>query len=257
MNISTYLRRTMSLHSPTTLWLLATFILSSNPAFAARFANQFVEFELPAKWQCTLEGAEWVCQSVDQDKKRDAIIVLAAKLRGDQDSIDKYRDYLAQPKTFQNVQGRPMKSESKYSRTSSLNDHPWVDSLHFESELPGFYTRYLATIKEDIGVLVTYSISKAKYQAMQGEFDSMAKTLKVFRKGGGLNAAPAGSNLFSNTTIPKELTQGSIFPEMGAPGGSTSEQKPARADGGDDMLIYVGLGAAVVLFILWRRRRSG
>ena len=225
------------------------------PASAGRFANQFAEFELPARWQCNLEGAEWVCQSQDQDKKRDAIIILAAKLRGEQDSIDRYKEYLTKPKSFQNTQGRTMKSEQKYARTSSINDHPWVDSLHFESELPGFYTRYLATVKEDIGVLVTYSISKNKYQAMQGEFEAMAKTLKVFRKTGGLNAAAAGSNLFTNTTLPRELTQGSVFPEITQPA-QPSQTQPAQG-GDDDLMLYLGLGVAAVLFILWRRRRSG
>lgn len=236
---------------------IATLVLSQSVE-AARFANQFAEFELPARWKCTLEGAEWVCQSEDQDKKRDAIIILAAKLRGEQDSIDKYKDYLTKPKTFQNAQGRNMKSEQKYARTSSINDHPWVDALHFESELPGFYTRYLATIKEDIGVLVTYSISKNKYQAMQGEFEAMAKTLKVFRKSGGLNAAPAGSNLFANTTLPKDLTQGSVFPELNQQPVAQPQTGDARAaaKGDDDFMLYVGLGVAAVLFILWRRRRS-
>jgi hypothetical protein len=64
-------------------------IFGSANSYAAKFANQFVEFELPPQWQCNLEGAEWVCQSLDEQKKRDAIIVLAAKLKGDQDSLSK------------------------------------------------------------------------------------------------------------------------------------------------------------------------
>ena len=37
----------------------------SESAWATRWANQFVEFELPAQWECSLEGAEWVCQNTD------------------------------------------------------------------------------------------------------------------------------------------------------------------------------------------------
>ena len=44
-------------------------------SFAAKFANQFTEFELPPQWNCTLEGAEWVCQNTNEAKKKDAIIV--------------------------------------------------------------------------------------------------------------------------------------------------------------------------------------
>src|SRR5690606_37662540 len=156
-----------------------------------KFANQFTEFELRPQWQCNLEGAEWVCQSTDDKKKRDAIIVLAAKLKGDQDSLDQYQAYLKSPKTYSSIQGKLVKSEPRYAKTVSLNDHAWVDSLHLESEIPGFYTRYLATVKQDIGVLVTYSINKAKYQQYIDQFENLVRTLKVFRKTGSLNVAPA------------------------------------------------------------------
>ena len=49
-------------------------LLGVPSAFATKFANQFTEFELPPQWQCTLEGAEWVCQSTNEAKKKDAII---------------------------------------------------------------------------------------------------------------------------------------------------------------------------------------
>src|SRR6476620_3480272 len=132
--------------------LLSALCLLPKDGFASKFANQFTEFELPPQWQCNLEGAEWVCQSTNESKKKDAIIVLAAKLKGDQDSLDQYLNYLKAPKTFTNVQGKSVKSEAKYAKTVNINGQAWVDSLHLESELPGFYTRYLATVKQDIGV---------------------------------------------------------------------------------------------------------
>src|SRR4051812_14165536 len=144
--------------------------LAAPSAQAAKFANQFIEFELPPQWQCALEGSEWVCQNTNDPKKRDAIIVLAAKLKGDQDSLDQYMTYLKQPKSYSSVQGKPIKSDPKYAKTTTINDQTWVDALHLESEIPGFYTRYLATVKQDIGVLVTYSINKSKYSQYLSDF---------------------------------------------------------------------------------------
>src|SRR5699024_3341102 len=138
-------------------------------------------------------------------KKRDAIIVLAAKMKGDQDSLDQYLTYLKAAKTFTSVVGKAVKSDPKWAKTVNLSGQPWVDALHMESEIPGFYTRYLATIKQDIGVLVTYSVSKAKYSQYQNDFDNMIKTLKVFRKAGGINVAPASGNLFQNAQIPTSM----------------------------------------------------
>src|SRR5687767_4895260 len=97
--------------------IAALFSLLSSPVFAAKFANRFVEFELPPQWQCQLEGAECVCQSTNESKKREAIIILAAKLKGDQDSIDQYTAYLKSPKTYNSVQGKAVKSEPKYTKT--------------------------------------------------------------------------------------------------------------------------------------------
>jgi hypothetical protein len=223
--------------------------LSVSPVQAAKFANQFVEFELPAQWQCNLEGAEWVCNSADPAKRRDAMIVLAAKVRGPQDSLDQYLDYLKVPKTYNNPQNRPITSEHKSTRTLSINGQAWADSLHLGSEIPGFYTRYLATIKSDIGVLVTYSINKDKYQQYLNDFEGMVKTLKVFRKAGGINAAPANGSLF-NLQAPTNVAPDSVFSPAGG-----SDNRPLKTEPNDSMF-WILLGGGAVAFILWRRRSN-
>ena len=229
------------------------FIFALPQAQAAKFANQFTEFELPPQWQCNLEGAEWVCQSTNDQKKRDAIIVLAAKLKGDQDSLDQYLTYLKAAKTFSSIQGKPVKSDPKYAKTVNLNGQAWVDALHLESEIPGFYTRYLATVKQDIGVLVTYSINKAKYQSYLDDFDNMVKTLKVFRKTGGINVAPAASNLFQNTQIPQNVGSDTVFPGAQIAGGQ--DTKPTPKD--DNMMLYlIGGVVAVGGFLAWRKKKN-
>ncbi len=237
------------------------YMLALNPAFAAKFGNQFSEFELPPGWGCNLEGAEWVCQSTDDTKKKEAIIVLAAKLKGDQDSIDQYLAYLKATKTFTSVAGKPMKSEPKYAKTVNLNGHAWVDALHLESEIPGFYTRYLATVKDDIGVLVTYSISKTKYQDYLQDFENMVRTLKVFRKAGGINVAPANTNLM-NTQIPTTISEGTVFPGIQPQGGQEAPQvaQPETgggSSGGDDDLFFYGVIAIAAIALIILKKRKG
>ncbi len=230
--------------------LAASLLVVSGTAHSAKFANQFSEFELPPRWQCNLEGAEWVCQSSDDAKKRDAIIVLAAKLKGDQDSLDQYENYLKTPKVYQSVQGKSVKSEPKYAKSIQLNNHPWVDSLHLESEIPGFYTRYLATVKQDIGILVTYSVNKDKWSQYLADFESMVNTLRVFRKAGGINAAPAGTNLFANTNIPAKIEESTVFPAQ--PPAPAAKQKQS-----DDLpLPLIAIIVAVVGYLIWRRRQQ-
>jgi hypothetical protein len=229
--------------------LFAGLAIQAPPAHAAKFANQFVEFELPPQWQCNLEGAEWVCQSLDAAKKRDAIIVLAAKLKGDQDSLDKYLTYLKAPKTYTSVQGKPVKSDPKYAKEQNLSNQIWIDSLHLESEIPGFYTRYLATVKEDIAVLVTYSINKDKYQAYLPQFEAMVGTLKVFRKAG-----PINSDGKSNGPLPALNTENVFGTPTNIAGGGTDAPKKKPEAGFP--IEYIGAGVVLVAFIMWRRKKS-
>lgn len=235
------------------LFVLAVLAGWSLPAQASRFANQFIEFELPPRWQCNLEGAEWVCQSTDETRKRDAIIVLAAKLKGDQDSLDQYLNHLKSAKIYKSVQGRTVKSEPKYAKNIALAGHPWVDSLHLESELPGFYTRYMATVKQDIGVLATFSVNKDKYNQYLPDIENMVNTMKVFRKPGGINANSGG--IFANTNIPARIEESSVFPSQ--PQIETGDADRSRQKSSEELpweLLLVGAG--LVGFIIWKRRQN-
>lgn len=249
---------TWSPRNLTLVFMTTLGFLIPNLSYGFKFANQFTEFELPPQWQCSLEGAEWVCQSINESKKKDAIIVLAAKLKGDQDSLDQYLNYLKAPKVYESIKGKRVKSDAKYAKTVNINGQPWVDALHLESEIPGFYTRYLATVKQDIGVLITYSINRDKYQQSLEDFDNLVRTLKVFRKAGGINAAPQSGGLFQNTQIPSSITSETIFPNAGinvAGGSDQPKSKPAKQ--GDDSLWLLVIGGlvAAILFVRSRRKR--
>jgi len=230
---------------------LGVFALVPN-AFATKFANQFTEFELPPGWTCNLEVAEWVCQSADPVKKKEAIIVLAAKLKGDQDSLDQYLTYLKSTKTFTSVAGKSMKSEPKYAKTVNVNGHPWVDALHLESEIPGFFTRYFATVKDDIGVLGPYSIAKAKYSDYLKDFDNMVNTLKVFRKAGAINVKDQSADLMK-PVVPQIVTD-NVFPvnPVGAP---DAPVKAPPAGKSDDLLLYGIIGAAAIAFFIIKKKK--
>lgn len=225
-------------------------------AKAAKFANQFIEFEMPPKWQCTLEGAEWVCQNTEAQKKREAIIILAAKLRGDQDTLEAYMDYLKKPKRWSSIDGKAVQSEAKYAKSTEVNSQPWVDALHLESEIPGFYTRYLATVKSDIGVLVTYSVNKDRHTQYINDFENLVRTLKVFRKPGvGLNTLGSGDSLFKMAQVPPGVEVGAVFPGPGEIKGAG--EKKSKKDDVETWFWIIVIGVAVVAIIILRKKRRG
>lgn len=181
-----------------TLSSLFFIILLSFPAVseAKVFRNSYVSFELPDKWDCYLENTAWVCryaiskkclgegssapECVEQRKKtKEAIIILAAKEVGPKDSFEIYYDYLK--KTRPIVVSGSKKSESQiiHVKPISIEKHKWIDGMHLGSEIPHYYTRYLATIKGNISVLVTFSAHKLYYTKYSNEFFRAIKSLRV------------------------------------------------------------------------------
>jgi hypothetical protein len=218
------------------------FLLGSQAAFAKRFASQYCEFELPLGWECTLEGSEWVCQSSDSERQREAIIILAAKVRGEQDSLADYQTYLKQAKTFALPGGKTQVSEAKYTEQKQINSHTWVDSLHLASEVPGFYTRYLATVKENLGIAVTFSVAKDFYDVYQGLFDKTIATLKVFAQ-----EKADLANFRLKRAEDKTFEQATFIPEnQKFDISQTKASQEAPKDNSDDIMLY-GILAAVAV----------
>ncbi len=234
------------------LLLFFTFIQDS---LAKSFSNQYTEFELPPNWECVLEGSEYVCQGRNSDRKKEAIIILAAKIRGPQDTLDGYQAYLKKAKTYQLPGGKTQVSEAKYAKTKSINNHTWIDSLHLASEVPGFYTRYLATVKEDLGVAITFSVIKSKYTQYQPVFEKIVSSIKVFRqKKSGLSKIrlakdEAGSSGIENTTF---------VPDANIDIAANSRQTKKREDSGegDSSLLYLLLAGVVGFIILKKKKKA-
>jgi len=231
--------------------------MASTTAIAKNFTNQYSEFELPAGWACALEGSEWVCQSSDKDRKKEAIIILAAKIRGSQDSLDQYMGYLKETKTYTLPGGKTQVSEAKYYKKITVNGHDWIDALHLASEVPGFYTRYLATVKEDLGVAVTLSVSKDLYSIYKPVFDKIVESLRVFRQKQVDLAQVQGikgkdENLIDEATfIPDQDEK----PELVA---ARKKGHSGSGGGATDILLYGGIiFAAIVFFLLKKRKKKG
>lgn len=222
-------------------------------AYARKFTSQYCEFELPSGWDCALEGTEWVCQSSNKDRKKEAIIILAAKIRGSQDSLSQYQGYLKKAKTFSLPGGKTQVSEAKYTKLNEVNGQKWVDSLHMASEVPGFYTRYMATVKEDLGIAVTFSVAKDHYSAYQELFDSIISTLKVFRQ---RNVKPTDFKLAGNSK--GDLLDAVPIPDSARSFGIDGEgRKRHRSNGsGEDDLIIYGLIAAALGFGAMKLRKK-
>ena len=233
--------------------LFALSLAVSWTAQGKKFSSQFCEFDLPDGWECDLEGSEWVCQSGNKDRRKEAIVILAAKERGEEDSLDAYQAYLKQKKVYKLPGGKNIVSEMRYANTTEINDHTWIDAMHLQSEIPGYYTRYLATVKERLGVGVTFTVSKGHYNAYKEVFDRMVGSLKVF--------APAQYTDRKNFKLGPGGPAGDVAfvpDDQGMPDLAVGQKRRPSSQGsmGTNMLVLLALAAGAGVFIVMRKRRA-
>jgi hypothetical protein len=164
----------------TTIITSLAVILLSFSAQAKVFRNAYIAFEMPETWKCNLEQTEWVCRSEQTKESKEAIIILTAKEVGPTDSFPLYEGHLNAPITANLKGGGTAESKVVYkAKNVQINEQPWVDSLHLGSEVPNYFTRYLATIKDRIAILVTFSAHKAYYTKYSADFIKAVMSLRV------------------------------------------------------------------------------
>jgi hypothetical protein len=226
-------------------------LLLVQPSFAKTFTSQYCEFELPNGWECVMEGSEWVCQSENKDRKKEAIIILAAKARGEQDSLDQYQAYLKQPKSFSLPGGKTQVSEAKSVVAKEINGQRWIDALHLASEVPGFYTRYLATVKDTLGIAITFSIAKDHYDAYQEIFDKVVATIRVF------DQKNSGQGNWTKKKDEGDLvTETAVVPEAN-PNQDIGQKKKVNSGGGlGDTETMALVGIAVVGLLVYLKKKK-
>ena len=154
--------------------------LAPNIASAKQFKNAYISFEIPERWSCLLEATEWICRSQDTNESKEAIIVLTAKEVGPSDSLQIYENHMKNPiktttKTGEVVMSQVMSPPSQ----KKIGNLLWVDGFHQSSEIQNYYTRYIATIKEKIAVLVTFSAHKEFYTKYSADFFKAVDSLNV------------------------------------------------------------------------------
>ncbi|HVJ63746.1 MAG TPA: hypothetical protein VM901_00680 [Bdellovibrionota bacterium] len=149
-------------------------------AEAKQFKTQFFSLDLPPNWDCVKEELDWVCQPDNLHERSEVFMVIVTKaVDAVDDSLTKYQDVLSQVRTLRNLRGDPYKSEVRYTRINKILEREWVDSLQFGSEIPGFYTRYLASIAEKVAGLLTYAIAESSYAKWSPVMERMIGTIEL------------------------------------------------------------------------------
>ncbi len=149
-------------------------------AHSRTFKNAYISFEMQDNWACKLEQTEWVCRAEGLQESKEAVIILTAKEKGPTDSFPIYESHMNSPINTVSKSGAPMTSKVTYkANTQKINDQAWLDGLHQDSEVQNYFTRYLATIKDQIAILVTFSAHNKLYSKYSQNFDITMRSLRV------------------------------------------------------------------------------
>lgn len=167
--------------------------------FAKTFSCQYAEFEIPADIECYLSGADWVCENIKKPQEI-TIIVTAKESDPKIDDISFYQAYLKNPKPG-------LKSSSvRYVKTTLIQNHPWVDSLHLGSEIKDYYTRYLVTTKDNLAVGIVFTVKQELYNFYEGLISGTINSIKVFKK-----KDPVGKMIFNAPSVQEKSSEDDAF----------------------------------------------
>lgn len=139
----------------------------------------YLKFEEPPGWSCepSSQGV-FVCESPNEQQRQDSVILFFGAQATDFDSLANYERYLSKIKTIVDDSGKSIESKVTFVRKRNINGFEWIDSLQQNSELPGFWTRYVATVQKPLAILVTYVVSEQRYTELTPQFERMVASLK-------------------------------------------------------------------------------
>ena len=155
-------------------------LLITVPAWGLTTA--YVTFDHPDGWKCELSQGVWICQSSVETDRKESVVLSIATMASEWDTLENYEKYLKESRPIQDEDGNTLMSKVSYSRKRNINGVNWVDSLQFNSELPGFWSRYLATVhttgSTKLAILITYIVSEERYKTLAPAFERMVSSLK-------------------------------------------------------------------------------
>ncbi len=241
--------------------LLFFFLLVPTPGQAKQFHNSYLQFELPDQWNCSLRKKAYLCRhriskscranptSADCKKQikksREAVIVISAKEKSQVDSMAAYLSHFGEARKL-DAAGGTTQSKVVHNKIVGIQKQKWVDGMHLGSELPHYYTRYLATIKGEVAVLVSFTAHKLFYTNYSNQFFQGIKSLQVIAtqlsKMDKQEIAPA--MLSRPIDIPDELFETQGVDEQG------------EGEGLSTVLFLLSIGLAAAGAFIWFRSKK-
>lgn len=230
------------------LSLLGSF---SSLGWAKTFQSKFVVMELPPDWDCQQEELDWVCQPANPNVRNEALVVIVTKaINPTDDSLLKYEEYLKSPKQMRDLVGNTYTSEVKYVKQKKIREQMWVDSLQIGSEIPGFFSRYVTSIKEQVAALISYHVAESVFPKWAEVLDKMIDSAELRFDPKAFEEIMKSRNmsLFGNKGGSRVL----------APGTVQDTPKKVESTSGEMVMTLAGIALliAAVGYLIYRKKKG-
>lgn len=182
---------------------LLTILWFATVAEAKPINTGYVSFQISDRWDCQREDQfAFMCIPKGSKPPQEAIIIVSGKEAGPEDNFESFQKFLKVPRAVEVPGSRPVQSQIQYVRMIEIAKQPWADAGHLNSELYGYHTRYLATVKQKLSVLVSLSVSQRQWKLYEKDFAMVANSLAltdnvtVLAQPFNLGQTPAAQNQF-------------------------------------------------------------
>lgn len=231
--------------------IIAFACVLSASASAKSFRSKFISMELPPNWDCQQEELDWVCQPDNPNLRNEAIVVIVTKaVNPPDDTFDKYKEYLKQTKPMRDLLGKGYTTQVKYVKDKKIRDQMWVDSLQIGPEIPGFISRYVASIKEQVAGLISYHVAESVFAKWAEVLDKMIDSAEIRFDPKAFDEIVKTRNMSLFVSKPAALT---------APKNQNAGVAEAPKKDEGDLAIKIGGGVlilAAIGFIIYRKKKG-
>ncbi len=137
-----------------------------------------VDLHLTDGWRCGFEKDATVCRPTDTQSELFKVILWTAKAAGPTDTLQNYREHMKQSRKVR-LRLKHISSTPISDKIVSINGVDWVDAVQANSEIAGYTTRYLSTVKDSLAVVVTFSARKEIFEEYQKEIQPFIDHLEI------------------------------------------------------------------------------
>lgn len=156
---------------------LTLLIVTSFTTQAMPVETDSLIFEVPNHWECNHKHIHIRCKPKGNKQKIVAVITSYPSKKNE--NIATLEAILSKPKSLPSVDGTTKLSKVYYTKELKVNKVTWLNSLHFGSEVPNYFTQYIATIDTSFMHLINISVQRDAYKTYLNDISTILYSLKL------------------------------------------------------------------------------